>query len=360
LIFVVGAPLAAAVIASGPSAAAAPVPAKVSITEKGFSPAVVVVATGTRVRWTNRTKTPHSLSGHVSSPSALRPGATYQHRFTTPGEYTYFDGRHPNSTGTVVVITAGSSRPAPAPGNATYQYSARLTLSVDENWTYYDSACQCTDPPCEAQIGKGERVVNLTVRFPKVTYIRNASVHVESLYSSGASGRFGKTTETIKSLIATSDTPQIKCDGGEYNKISQPADCHRDFTGKPVLLDLSWGSAIKNTFLVTNSGPEITPSSCQDEIDSALNLVGAGSAVLPLNLVGARVAYDDAQTDSATRSEVSAMRAGSAFTVIRSVDLKFTTPCCDGFNGGPGGIWARTGTIRSYKASLTIRFTPGG
>jgi hypothetical protein len=54
------------------------------------------------------------------------------------------------------------------------------------------------------------------------------------------------------------------------------------------------------------------------------------------------------------------MRAGRAFTVSRSVELDFTTPCCEGFNPGEGGIWARTGNIHSYKASLTIRFTPRG
>ena len=96
-------------------------------------------------------------------------------------------------------------------------------------------------------------------------------------------------------------------------------------------------------------------------IDGALVLVGAGSAVLPLNLGDDEgVAYDSAQTDSATKSEVSAMRAGRAFTVKRSVDLNFTTPCCEGFNPGSGGSWANTGTIRSYAASLTIRFTPRG
>ena len=94
-------------------------------------------------------------------------------------------------------------------------------------------------------------------------------------------------------------------------------------------------------------------------IAAALVLVGDGPVVLPLNLGDDEgVAYDSAQTDLATKAEVTAMRSGAAFTVTRSVDLNFTTPCCEGFNPGSGGSWANTGTIRSYAASLTIRFTP--
>jgi hypothetical protein len=90
----------------------------------------------------------------------------------------------------------------------------------------------------------------------------------------------------------------------------------------------------------------------------ALVPVGVKKPVLPLNLVGARINYDEAQTNAATKSEVTAMRAGRPFTVSRSVQLDFTTDCCEGFNPGAGGIWARTGNIHSYSASLTIRFTP--
>ncbi len=111
------APLFSAVLENGASAAAAATVANVSITESGFSPAVVVVAIGTTVKWKNNGTGPHSLKGDVTSP-ALAVGAIYEHRFTTPGEYPYFDGTHTASTGTVVV-TAGSASPPREHGPAT-------------------------------------------------------------------------------------------------------------------------------------------------------------------------------------------------------------------------------------------------
>jgi plastocyanin len=364
LVCVIIAALATTGIETAASAAPTAAVANVSITEAGFSPAVVVVVIGTTVQWKNNGKQLHSLDGQVHSPTVLQPDKTFQRNFTTPGEYLYFDGSHPMSRGTVVVIVGGSSSPPPEHGKpTTHLYSASLTLVVNENWTFYDDAgCDCTTPPCDSQSGSGYRVVHLDVLFPKVTYERYPSGDVEGLNDDNVPGRFGKTTETIVSEIATLDTPLIACDGGEYHKTSQPADCDRNFTGKPVTLSLAWGPiGTKNTFLITNSGPEISPRNCQDVIGAALGLVGAGSVVLPLNLGDDEgVAYDSAQTDSATKSEVSAMRAGLAFTVARSAHLNFTTPWCEGFNPGSGGSWANTGTIRSYAASLTIRFTPLG
>jgi plastocyanin len=118
---------------SNPAAGASAV-VNVSITEQGFSPTVVVVLTGTVVRWHNNGTLAHSLSGQVRSPGDLQPGQSYQRRFTTPGEYRYIDGRHPDSAGTVVVI-AGSGRAPRAHGNAMHRYSATFKLSVDDQWT---------------------------------------------------------------------------------------------------------------------------------------------------------------------------------------------------------------------------------
>lgn len=345
---------------AGPSAAATPAVAKVSITEQGFTPAVVVVVVGTTVQWKNNGTQPHSLAGQVDSPSALVPGASYRRRFTTPGEYTYHDGLHSDSTGTVVVIIGGSTRPARAHGNATYHYSATLSLVVDDAWTYYDGEWDSTTGICDAQVGSGVRLEHLTVHFPNVTYDRLQSPHIEALFANDVRGSFGKTTESVESLISGADSPEVECpDGSTFREATQPADCHHTFTGKPVVLSLSWSpTATSNEFLITNSGPELPPGSCGSQIVGALVLVGVREAVLPLNLVGYRINYDEAQTNAATTAEVNAMRAGRAFTVSRSVDLDFTTPCCEGFNPGHGGIWARTGNIHSYKASLTIRFTP--
>ena len=360
LAFAIVAPFANAVMQAGASAAAKAAVAKVSITEQGFSPAVAVVVIGTSVVWTNKGTEPHSLTGQIHSPGVLQPGGSYEREFTTTGEYHYLDGLHNDSTGTVVVIAAGSGDLPPAHGNATHHYGATLTLAVHDAWTYYDSEWDSTTGTCDAQVGSGDRVVNLVVRFPNVTYFRDASAHIEALYADNVRGRFGKTTESIESLISGPDSPLVVCPGGgTFPEATQPADCRRNFTGKPVVLSLAWNPKVtSDTFLITNSGPEITPGSCGSQIVGALVLVGVKKPVLPLNLVGARINYDEAQTNAATKSEVTAMRAGRPFTVSRSVQLDFTTDCCEGFNPGAGGIWARTGNIHSYSASLTIRFTP--
>jgi plastocyanin len=350
----------AGVVVKSDAAAAASAVVRVSITEQGFSPAVVVIPTGTVVRWQNNGTLAHSLSGQVRSPSDLQPGETYQRRFTTPGQYSYLDGRHHDSGGTVVVV-AGSSRPPHAHGNATYHYSARLKLSVDDQWTYYDSQWDSKSGPCDAQIGSGTRLIHLDVRFPNVTYDRVPSIGVEALTSPEVRGRFGDSGETIKSQIAGNSSPDVTCpDGSTGPTANQPANCYRSFTGKPVSLSLDWGPTVtKNRFLITNDGPMIVPGSCGSQIVGALVLVGVKKPVLPLNLVGYRVNYDEAQTNAATSAEVRAIRAGRPFTVNRRVDLNFTTDCCEGW-APAGGIWARTGNIHRYIASLTISFKPRG
>jgi plastocyanin len=350
---------AGVVVKSDPSAAANAVVA-VSITEKGFSPAVVVVPAGTVVRWQNNGMLSHSLGGQVRSPGELQPGGTYQRRFTALGQYSYVDGRHPDNSGTVVV-TAGSSRPPHAHGNATYHYSATLKLFVSDEWTYYDSEWDSTTGPCNAQVGSGERLIHLDVHFPNVTYLRNQSIGVEGLEAErSARGRFGDSGETIKSQVAGESSPELTCPNGITERMAnQPASCQASFTGKPVLLTLGWGPlATENRFLFTNQGPEIKPACHASQIVGALVLVGVGKPLLPLNLVGDRVNYDEGQTNALTSSELRSMRAGRAFTTSRRVDLNFTTPCCEGFNPNPGGVWARIANIHRYVASMTISFTP--
>ncbi len=226
---------------SDPSAAANAV-VNVSITEQGFSPAVVVVPAGTVVRWQNNGTLVHSLSGQVGASGELQPGGSYQRRFTAPGQYSYVDGRNPDSSGTVVV-TAGSSRLPLAHGNVTYHYSANLKLFVSDEWTYYDPEWGSTTGPCNAQVGSGERLVHLSVHFPDVTYARNSSIGLEGLEAdTSAHGRFGDSGETVKSQIAGEASPEVTCPNGATERAAnQPASCQASFTGKPVLLTLGWG-----------------------------------------------------------------------------------------------------------------------
>ena len=260
------------------------------------------------------------------------------------------------------MIAGSSSPPREHGGLTTDLYSASMTLFVKESWVYYDPLFGTTTGACNAQVGSGDRVVHLDVRFPKVTYDRDPDAHLELLYEFHVPGHFGKTTETIHSTYAGDDTPVVHCNGAPFHKATQKDDCARNFTGKPVTMSLSWGpTSTKNTFMAIDQGPAIKPVLCQSTIGAALGLVGVGPLVtLPLNLgADEGVAYDSAWTDAATSSEVSALRGGGAFTVSRRIELNFTTPCCDGFDANPGGLWARIATIRRFTASLAIRFTPG-
>jgi hypothetical protein len=113
------------------------------------------------------------------------------------------------------------------------------------------------------------------------------------------------------------------------------------------------------TFTAANN---IQSGSCgsSSNIVGALALVGVSGFVLPVNLVGSTVIYDEGNTSPATFDEVSAMRAGHDFTVNRRVLLRFTTACCEGFNPSTGGTWSRIGNIHRYDATLSIRFTRRG
>jgi hypothetical protein len=191
--------------------------------------------------------------------------------------------------------------------------------------------------------------------------VRNPRIGVEGLEADkSARGRFGDSGETIQSQVAGEASPEVTCpDGITQRTANQPASCQASFTDKPVLLTLGWGpNATENRFLVTNQGPEIKPTCGASQIVGALVLVGVGKPVLPLNLVGYRVNYDEGETNAVTSSELRSMRAGRAFTMSRRVNLNFTTPCCEGFNPNPGGVWARIGNIHRYVAAMTISFTP--
>ena len=72
-----------------------------------FTPAVLTVAAGTRVVWTNRDDIPHSIVGAETPPSykspALDTDEAFGRVFDKPGTYAYFCGLHPHMKGTVVV-----------------------------------------------------------------------------------------------------------------------------------------------------------------------------------------------------------------------------------------------------------------
>ena len=96
--------------ASGAPAPASTAPAHtdlVQITNFAFAPAVVTVAAGATVTWTNEDTTQHDVFAPpvgLQSP-VLNQNDTYAHTFSSPGTYRYICSIHPFMHGTVVVTS---------------------------------------------------------------------------------------------------------------------------------------------------------------------------------------------------------------------------------------------------------------
>jgi len=78
----------------------------VAIGDFAFQPAMLTVAAGSKVVWTNRDEEPHSVvsTGALfpSSP-ALDTDDSYATVFAKPGTYSYFCSIHPHMVGTIIV-----------------------------------------------------------------------------------------------------------------------------------------------------------------------------------------------------------------------------------------------------------------
>ena len=70
-----------------------------------FAPAVLTVAAGTTVTWTNADDDPHTVTatGKTFHSTALDTGGKYSFTFTRPGEYAYFCSLHPHMIGKIIV-----------------------------------------------------------------------------------------------------------------------------------------------------------------------------------------------------------------------------------------------------------------
>ena len=90
--------------ATGTAAVAAP-PVTVDITKFAYAPKEVTVAPGTRVVWTNRDETPHTVTStdKAFASKALDTGDTYEFTFTSEGDFKYLCTVHPFMTGIVHV-----------------------------------------------------------------------------------------------------------------------------------------------------------------------------------------------------------------------------------------------------------------
>jgi plastocyanin len=93
--------------AAAPAQIAATEPNTVTIDNFAFGPAVMTVAVGTKVTWTNRDDEPHTVVS-ADDPRAFKSGALdtgdgFSFTFDKPGTYRYFCSIHPHMTGTVEV-----------------------------------------------------------------------------------------------------------------------------------------------------------------------------------------------------------------------------------------------------------------
>ena len=81
--------------------------ASVTIDNFTFTPAVLMVAVGTMVTWTNEDDIPHTVvdeaAPKVTKSPPLDTGDHYSRMFDRPGEYGYFCSLHPHMRGKVVV-----------------------------------------------------------------------------------------------------------------------------------------------------------------------------------------------------------------------------------------------------------------
>ena len=79
--------------------------AEVKIDNFSFGPALLTVAPGTKVTWTNRDDIPHTVvaDDKTFKSKTLDTDETFSYTFDKPGTYPYFCSIHPHMTGKVVV-----------------------------------------------------------------------------------------------------------------------------------------------------------------------------------------------------------------------------------------------------------------
>jgi plastocyanin len=77
----------------------------IEITKFAFAPMEITVAPGTKVVWTNRDETPHTISAADKTflSKAMDTDDRYEYTFASEGDFSYFCTLHPFMTGIVHV-----------------------------------------------------------------------------------------------------------------------------------------------------------------------------------------------------------------------------------------------------------------
>ena len=85
--------------------AASPATVEVAIAKFAYGPKEITVQPGTKVVWTNRDETPHTVSSNDKSfaSKGLDTDDQYEHTFATEGDFAYMCTLHPFMTGVVHV-----------------------------------------------------------------------------------------------------------------------------------------------------------------------------------------------------------------------------------------------------------------
>ena len=95
----------AAIAATAASGVAAPPDGEVAITKFAFAPKEITIAPGTRVTWTNRDETPHTVTATDKSfaSKGMDTGDRFEHTFDREGDFAYLCTVHPFMTGVMHV-----------------------------------------------------------------------------------------------------------------------------------------------------------------------------------------------------------------------------------------------------------------
>jgi plastocyanin len=86
-------------------AAAAPPAPTVDITNFAFAPKEITIAPGTKIIWTNRDETPHTVTSNDKgfASKGLDTDDKFEHTFASEGDFSYICTVHPFMTGVVHV-----------------------------------------------------------------------------------------------------------------------------------------------------------------------------------------------------------------------------------------------------------------
>lgn len=84
----------------------------VDIKSLRFAKSTVTVEAGTTISWRNRDPLSHTVTSDSTGfdSGEIRPDASWNHTFTTPGTFSYHCAPHPNMQATVVVRPQTESR----------------------------------------------------------------------------------------------------------------------------------------------------------------------------------------------------------------------------------------------------------